>query len=109
MAGGPGKRGTSHFSLGGEESCEFPFLQPRHRWLSAILGWMGVGYRMVGGFFSTCLGFRGGFHGGILPDAESKQRWGNHIFSARLLCAQEIQRVAFILQSGANVALFRVS
>lgn len=30
-------------------------------------------------------------------------------FSARLLCLQEIQKVAFILQSEANIALFRVS
>lgn len=46
---------------------------------------------------------------GILPVAESKQRWGNYVFSVRLLCVQEIQKVAFILQLGTNVALFRVS
>lgn len=57
--------------------------------------------------FQHSSGFQ--WYRGILPDVESKQRWGNHIFSARLLCAQEIQRVAFILQSGANVALFCVS
>jgi len=57
--------------------------------------------------FQGSAGFRQ--YEAILPDAESKQRWRNHIFSARLSCAQEIRKVAFILQLGANTPLFRVS
>lgn len=33
--------------------------------------------------------------GGVLPDTGSKWRLGNHIFSAGLFCAQEIQNIAF--------------
>lgn len=72
-----------------------------------FVGQTGIGHWLFSGCVSAWLGFSGTGESCLM---RSQSGGGETLFfSARLLCLQEIQKVAFILQSEANIALFRVS